>query len=80
MLTILFLILGILLFLLFLFWFYLVTKKFSKTTILLCDSLLIMLSVLVLIIGLQLRNQHLDQNRILREQELLQEIEKRGGQ
>lgn len=39
-----------------------------------CDSLLIMVSVLVLIIGLQLRNQHLDKNRAVREQELLQEV------
>lgn len=74
MLTIIFVIMGILLFFLFLFWFYLVTKKISKTTVLLCDSLLIMVSVLVLIIGLQLRNQHLDKNRAVREQELLQEV------
>lgn len=72
-LNLLFIVFGSLLFVFFLLWFYLINKKFSKTEVLLWDSFLIMISVVVLIMGLQLRNRHLAENRAILERELLQE-------
>ena len=68
-------ILGTLLILAFAVWLYLVDKKMPKAMVLMCDSLLIILSVSVLLVGLQLRNRTLEENRSLMEQEALEQME-----
>ena len=68
-------ILGVILIIAFVAWIYLVDKRFSKTMILICDSLLIILSVAVLVVGLQLRNRTLEEERDFKEQEVLEQIE-----
>lgn len=68
-------ILGVILIIAFVAWIYLVDKKFSKAMILLCDSLLIILSVAVLVVGLQLRDRTLKEERNFKEKEISEQIE-----
>lgn len=73
--AVIFIILGCILFMAFVAWFYLVDQKVSKSVVLMCDTLLIVLSVSVLLLGLELRNRTLEETRSLMEQEVLEQME-----
>lgn len=72
-------ILGVLLIGAFSAWLYLVNQRTAtKAEVLLCDSLLIMLSAAVLMVGLQFRSQKLEEERNNRKMEQLEQIESEG--
>lgn len=71
-------ILGVILILAFVAWFSMTERRQSKATVLMCDTVLIILSVAVLITGLKLRNRTLEEEQNLRKQEMSEQIEEFG--
>lgn len=73
-LSVIFIITGIVFVFLFLMWFCFVTRDLSKSKVLIGDIILIVLCVVVLLMGLQLRRQKIVQDRLQIEQELQLEV------
>lgn len=74
-LIIVLIVLGVILLLAFAAWFCLTERGSSKETVLMCDTLLIVLSIALLVAGLQLRNRTMEEKRELQMQEMSEQIE-----
>ena len=74
-LMLIWIILSVILIVVFVVWFFMTDWRCSKIKVLISDSLLILLSIAVLLIGLQVRSDVLEKNRTIRKQEILEQIE-----
>lgn len=65
---------GIILFLLYLLWLVLVTQKMPRVLVVVCDTVLVLMSLAIIFVGLCIRDAEITENRKMAEEQILKGI------
>ena len=65
---------GIILFLLYLLWLVLVTQKMPRVLVVVCDTVLVLMSLAIIFVGLCIRDAEITENRKMTEEQILKGI------